>query len=143
MSRSIDKIIVHCAYTPASMDVDAATIDKWHREKGWMGIGYHYVIRRSGVTELGRDLERSGAHTKGQNSNSIGICMAGGMNDAKNGPALNFTDEQYDALRELIVLLKRKYPDATIHGHYEFASKTCPNFKVKKWFDTGELEETF
>lgn len=143
MSREINRIIVHCAYTPASMDVDAATIDKWHREKGWMGIGYHYVIRRSGVTELGRDLERSGAHTKGQNSNSIGICMAGGMNDEKNGPALNFTDEQYDALRELIVFLKRKYPDATIHGHYEFSPKTCPNFKVKKWFDTGELEKTF
>ena len=144
MSRTIDKIIVHCAYTTASMDIGAKDIDRWHREKGWMGIGYHAVIRLDGTVEQGRDLERAGAHVKGQNANSIGICMAGGMNDTKDGPALNFTDAQYEALRELIDLYRRKYPEATLHGHYEFdPNKTCPNFKVQKWFDTGELEATF
>lgn len=143
MSREINRIIVHCAYTPASMDVNAATIDKWHREKGWMGIGYHYVITRDGTVELGRDIERSGAHTKGQNANSIGVCLAGGMNATKNGPEINFTDEQYDALHDLLKALQGKYSDATLHGHYEFAPKSCPNFKVQKWFDTGELEPTF
>lgn len=125
------------------MDVGASVIDKWHREKGWMGIGYHYVIRRSGDIETGRDLSRSGAHTKGENANSIGVCLAGGMNDEKNGPALNFTDEQYKSLRKLIDELKQEFPDATIHGHYEFARKSCPNFKARKWYETGELEETF
>ena len=99
---NIKYIIVHCSYTPDNMDIGVETIDRWHREKGWMGCGYHAVIKRDGTVELGRPLDKNGAHVKGMNSSSKGICLIGGMNRSKDGPALNFTDEQYESLRDLI-----------------------------------------
>ena len=75
--RKINKIIIHCAATNPTMDINAATINEWHLEKGWSGIGYHFFIKRDGQIELGRPLETSGAHTKGNNRNSIGICYNG------------------------------------------------------------------
>ena len=71
MKRKINKIIIHCSATPPSMDVDANTVDEWHKQRGWSGIGYHFFVKRDGQIELGRPLEKSGAHTKGHNKNSI------------------------------------------------------------------------
>ena len=78
-------IVVHCSYTPEQMDIGAADIDRWHREKGWMMIGYHKVIRRDGTIEDGRPLNKRGAHVKGLNAKSIGVVMIGGMNRSKSG----------------------------------------------------------
>ena len=71
--------MVHCAYTTATMDIGAKDIDRWHREKGWLGCGYHKVIRRDGTVEDGRPMNKAGAHVRGINRQSIGICLAGGM----------------------------------------------------------------
>lgn len=54
--RKIDSIIVHCSATKAGQDFTAADIDRWHRERGFNGIGYHYVIRLDGRLEKGRKL---------------------------------------------------------------------------------------
>lgn len=144
MSRTIKDIIVHCSYTTETMDIGAKDIDRWHRERGWMGIGYHFVITRSGKIEDGRDIERVGAHVQGHNAASIGICMAGGMNRSKDGPAINFTDAQFAALRDLIDDLIALYPSAKVSGHCDWTkAKTCPNFNAAKWYATGEIEPTF
>lgn len=58
--RIIDTIIVHCSATKPSMDIGVEAIRQWHMNKGWSDIGYHYVIRRNGVVELGRDLDKDG-----------------------------------------------------------------------------------
>lgn len=131
--REINKIIIHCSATKANQDIGAFQIDEWHKKQGWSGIGYHYVIRRNGQVENGRPLEVTGAHCKGQNKNSIGICLVGGI-DAKGEPENNFTEAQFLALRKLVKNLKQDYPGATIHGHYEFANKACPCFDVKEFF---------
>ena len=64
---SIRYLVVHCAATPPEMDIGAKEIDLWHRQRGWSGIGYHFVIRRDGRVEAGRPLDRPGAHAQGFN----------------------------------------------------------------------------
>ncbi len=114
----------------------AADINRWHRAKGWRCIGYHFVIRRNGVVEEGRELDQIGAHVEGHNINSVGICMAGGVTEADiNVPENNFTPEQFASLKHLLGELKEKYPNATIQGHRDFpkVAKACPSFDVKPW----------
>jgi N-acetyl-anhydromuramyl-L-alanine amidase AmpD len=126
------------------MDIGAREIRKWHTEpppvgRGWADIGYHYVIRRNGMLEAGRDINHHGAHTVGHNKGSIGICLVGGV--AKDGktPTPNFEPQQWDALKDLLRHIKSVYPSATIHGHNEYANKACPSFDVGKWVKTEGL----
>ena len=126
--RKIKKIILHCSYTKPSMDIGASEIRDWHvNDNGWSDIGYHFVIRRSGTVEMGRPLSRKGAHTKGHNKNSIGICLVGGMGEFGKSET-NFTMEQYKSMALLVEDLEFEYPNAIIHGHNEFSDKTCPTF---------------
>ena len=125
--RDIDKIIIHCSATPPDMHVDAERIDSWHKERGWSGIGYHYVIKRDGQIEIGRPLEKFGAHVKGHNKSSIGICYCGGVDNDMQAED-NRTGYQIDSLLLLLNLLKNIFPKAKIHGHRDFSSKFCPSF---------------
>jgi N-acetylmuramoyl-L-alanine amidase len=116
------------------MDWDAEDIRKIHvDENGWSAIGYHYIIKRDGSVDRGRPHNAVGAHTRGYNSHSIGLCLIGGM--APDGsPAFNFTKEQMISLNVKVAELKKEYPEATIHGHNEFADKACPCFSIKDYF---------
>ncbi len=127
MKRKINKIIIHCSATPPSMDIDADRVDEWHRQRGWSGIGYHFFIKRDGQIQTGRPLEKSGAHTKGQNKNSIGICYAGGV-DKDMCPEDNRTSSQIASFLLLLRLLKNMFPEAIIHSHRDFSPKACPSF---------------
>lgn len=129
--RKIDRIVLHCADTYARMDIGVKEIRQWHLERGFNDIGYHYVIRRDGTVEKGRSLEIIGAHAQGYNSNSIGICYAGGKDD-DGKPEDNRTLEQKATLHELVVELKQRFPKAVVVGHGELpgVNKTCPCFSV-------------
>jgi N-acetylmuramoyl-L-alanine amidase len=121
-------LIIHCSDTPDERDVSAEDIHKWHREKGWDGIGYNKVVRRNGEWQDGRPDYWNGSHTKGFNAHSIGICMIGRD---------EFTDMQFQTLESLVRMYKAKYPGIEVCGHNEFdKNKTCPNFDVKAWHDT-------
>lgn len=129
--RTINKLIVHCAATPEGKDFTTLDIRRWHLQRGFSDIGYHYVIYRDGTVMPGRSESVVGAHTAGYNSHSIGICYIGGM-DAQNKHAKDTrTPEQKQSLLKLLKELKAKYPKATIHGHREFAAKACPSFDAK------------
>tara|TARA_R110000796_G_scaffold251614_1_gene383484 strand:- start:47 stop:472 length:426 start_codon:yes stop_codon:yes gene_type:complete len=138
---TIKLIAVHCAATPPDMDIGADEIRQWHIDKDWLDIGYHYVIRRSGVIELGRDLDGDGevedevgAHIYGHNKNSLGICMVGGV-DINGKPDANFTMNQYAALERTLHLLTAAHPEAEVDGHRSFDSgKACPSFDVKAFW---------
>lgn len=145
---STDLIVVHCSATRPQQDVDANTIREWHMAKGWQDIGYHFVIKRNGLIELGRPLEDVGAHAAGFNSRSVGICLAGGLDHEGNPltqhPA-GFTPPQHDSLALLLKTLRSIYPSATILGHRDLSPdsnhngkiephewlKTCPGFDAK------------
>lgn len=126
--RKITEIIVHCTATPEGKDFTVADIDRWHRQKGWNGIGYHYVIYRDGSVHTGRAKSVAGAHCLKHNANSLGIVYIGGL--AKDGktPKDTRTAAQKSALVALLTKLKAKYPNASIHGHRDFAAKACPSF---------------
>lgn len=126
--RQINKIIVHCSASDLKSQ-DAKLIDKWHRERGFRKIGYHYFIRFDGIIEKGRFEYEIGAHCKGHNRDSIGICLAGLTLE-------RFTQAQKESLRALLRELKARYPDASIHGHREFANKLCPVIP-DSWFKEG------
>ena len=149
--RHIDTIIVHCSATPEGVDISAATIKQWHTTpiemggRGWSDIGYHYVIRLDGTIEQGRTEKICGAHCRGHNATSIGICYVGGL-DGKKQAKDTRTDGQKKSLRSLIEHLKLHYPIIVIAGHRDFSPdlngdgiidksewmKECPCFDVRE-----------
>ncbi len=127
----INKIVVHCSDTPTGRDVTAAEIHKWHKDRGWDGIGYHYVIRIDGTVENGRPEYWKGAHASGHNKDSIGICLIG------QG---DYTDKQEMSLIDLIANIKARYKGIKIIGHNEVSKKLCPMFNVQKWLDYNDTQ---
>lgn len=129
--RKINLIVIHCADTYARMDIGVKEIREWHLARGFNDIGYHYVIRRDGTIEAGRPLEKPGAHAVGYNSQSIGICYAGGKGD-NDKPEDNRTPAQKQALHDLVNSLKQQFPQAKIVGHRDLpgVQKACPCFSV-------------
>lgn len=125
--RNISEIIVHCTATPAGRAVTAAEVDRWHRERGFNGIGYHYLVGLDGTIESGRPEECAGAHCAGHNARSIGVCYVGGC-DREMRPADTRTDAQRRALTRLLKALRHRYPGARIRSHRDFAAKACPSF---------------
>ena len=124
--QDIKFLIVHCSDTGDNNDIDASVIHKMHLDFGWDGIGYHKVIRRSGKIENGRPEFWVGAHVKGLNQSSLGVCLVGSK---------KFTKRQFWSLKKVLQIWKKKYPKAEILGHKDSTdtSKTCPNFDVKLW----------
>lgn len=152
--NKIDSIVIHCSATKEGVDYRVKDIDKWHRERGFQMIGYHYVIDLDGTVELGRPLSMNGAHCntaglsgESYNKHSIGICYVGGLD--KNGKAKDTrTDAQKAALKTLVARLREKYPIKEVIGHRDASPdrngdckitpdeyiKLCPCFDVKSEF---------
>lgn len=130
--RKITEIIVHCTATKEGVNQTVAQIRKYHVEqRGWSDIGYHYVVYLDGTVHEGRPLGKAGAHCTGHNQNSIGVVYVGGL-DANGKAKDTRTDAQKAGLLKLIKRLKAEYPQATVHGHYEYAPKSCPCFNAFK-----------
>lgn len=125
--RTINEIIVHCSATPEGRKVTVSDIDRWHRQRGFRCIGYHYVIYLDGSIHVGRPLSQTGAHCTGFNSHSIGVCYIGGC-DRKMQPKDTRTPEQKASLVRLLKKLKEEFPEASIHSHRDHAAKACPSF---------------
>jgi hypothetical protein len=126
------EIILHCAATPDDGDkFGAKDIDVWHRSNGWSGIGYHWVIRRSGVLEKGRPEYKVPASIKGHNKNTIAICLMGTRyyEKAQYATLIGLLDEKMDQYQISVENVK---------GHYEFANKKCPGLDmtlVRRWIE--------
>ena len=131
-SRRITEIIVHCSATREGRDYTVADITRWHKQRGFTTIGYHYVIYRDGSLHVGRDVNLVGAHCMNHNAHSIGICYIGGCKTDGISPKDTRTDAQKTALVALLKDLRRKYPYAKIHGHRDFANKACPSFDATR-----------
>jgi len=151
LPENVHTIVVHCSATGPDRDIGRDEIDLWHRQRGWWGIGYHHVVRRDGTVEPGRPLHVQGAHVRGNNYDTWGICMVGGVGE-DGQPEDNFTDAQYQSLR-LMIGGYRGYAGKKIKclGHRDFSpdlngdgqitkeewTKACPCFeiadKLKEW----------
>lgn len=140
--RTINEIIVHCTATPEGKDYTVADITRWHKQRGFATIGYHYVIYRDGKILSGRDINTAGAHCTGHNAHSIGVVYIGGMDAANKQPADTRTEAQRKSLLALLQRLVKMYPKAKVYGHRELSrdqngdgiispwefEKACPSF---------------
>ena len=109
--RRIDDIVIHCAATKEGLNFHASDIDRWHKQRGFKKIGYHYVIDLDGTIEKGRDESEVGAHVTGHNAHSIGICYIGGC-DKDMKPKDTRTLAQKESIIRLLMQLLCKYPNA-------------------------------
>ena len=130
--RDIEYIVIHCSATMPSMDVPIERVKKWHLQRGWSDIGYHYYITRDGEIHKGRKLSTIGAHVRGYNSKSIGICYEGGINESGE-PEDNRTRAQKKSLLKVVEILKFVFSGAITQGHRDFPNvkKACPSFDAK------------
>ena len=96
--------------------------------RGWSDIGYHYLVHLDGSISYGRDINKIGAHVKGQNTGSIGVCYVGGVETDGKTPKDTRTPEQKESLLDLIKTLKRLNSNAVVYGHRDFSSKACPSY---------------
>lgn len=146
--KLVDMVIVHCAATQPKNDIDASTIDRWHRQRGWDGCGYHFVIKTDGTVQSRengdkcRDLDKAGAHVgdcgPGWNARSIGICMIGGV-DAKGKSVNNFSAAQFASLSQLIKEIIAVYDIKEVIGHRDLIKRTKAPAKDCPCFDTSEF----
>jgi len=155
--RQIDEIVIHCSATAPNwgegqpVEWKRDEINKWHKDNGWgaeyqgqtYNIGYHWVMDRDGSMAPGRPEEIPGAHTKGKNATTIGVCLLGGRgSEATDKFEDHYTPAQERALRKLIASLKVEFPSITkVSGHNEYANKACPGFKVKPWLENKPSPE--
>lgn len=100
--RAIQHIVIHCSATAEGKEITAADVDKWHKAKGWEGIGYHFFIKLDGTIELGRRIKQIGSHVAGHNKNSIGICYAGGVETDNKTPKDTRTKAQMESMKKLV-----------------------------------------
>ncbi len=147
----IHTAVIHCSATPEGHEVTAEDVDEWHRARGWSMIGYHDLIQLNGTTERGRPYTRRGCHVKGNNINTIGICMVGGLNE-EGDPTNTFTDAQWSSLIMKLLNAREICPNLRqAVGHRSYSPdlngdglitpdewiKACPCFsvtaKLKEW----------
>ena len=130
--RKIYGIVIHCTATKAGVDLNAEDVRRIHKAQGWADIGYHYLIRIDGRIENGRDVDLIGAHVSGYNTNTIGVCYVGGL-DEKGNPADTRTPNQKDSLRRLLKMLRAAYPGASIKGHRDYSPDKNGNGSIESW----------
>lgn len=131
--REINDIIIHCTATRKNRHHTVDEIRRWHLERGFEDIGYHFVIYLDGSLHPGRPVDQVGAHAYGHNQNSIGICYVGGL-DRRGRPANTLNKAQERTLVTLIKTLQAIFPQAALHGHNDYSPKQCPCFNVAEWW---------
>lgn len=136
----VNTVWVHCAATrPEWMEGQSTAqkveeIRRWHKARGWRDIGYHWIIDRDGTVKPGRAEDEQGAHVRGHNENSLGVCLIGGHgSDQSDLFSDNFTDEQDKALRALLRQIEQRHGSVRIRGHNDVSPKACPGFNVARW----------
>ena len=133
---NITHIVMHYSATYGDQDIGASDIDKWHRDRGFAQIGYHWVIRRNGTVEGGRSEGTVGAHVRGHNTGTIGICVVGGL-DRATGPSHgvdNRTPSQIAAQIKLTREVLSRHPSACVVGHLDLAATQCPAYDAAAWW---------
>jgi N-acetylmuramoyl-L-alanine amidase len=138
--RAIERIYIHCTATMPHHKFDMDDVTRWHKQQGWSDNGYHGGYLRDGRFQLGRHVDRAGAHVAGDNSKTLGFVFFGGLG-SDNRPAPDYTKAQIKTAQRHLKVLQEQYPGIPIIGHRDKAGvvKACPSFNVRHWVETGEM----
>ena len=127
----VNEIIIHCSDTEASVSIPRNTFVQWHvNERRFSDVGYHFIIQPDGSITLGRSLKYVGAHCKGRNLHSIGVCYVGGRLNGQYADTR--TPMQKSTLIQLIKDLCNSFPISKISGHRDYSRRACPCFDASK-----------
>jgi N-acetylmuramoyl-L-alanine amidase len=119
--RKINKIIIHHSASPLITTVD--DIREWHvHNNGWSDIGYHYIILGDGSIEDGRPITKIGAHCKGKNRYSIGVCVVGNFENIT--PTPQQVASMVKKINDLCATYKLTWEN--VYGHCDFSTTLCP-----------------
>lgn len=154
--RVINLIVIHCSATPNNVPVSVAQIRQWHLARGFAGVGYHYVITLDGAVHATRPESEMGAHAKGFNSASLGICMVGGTGGPEKANPGRYHLNQWEALQRLVQSLQKRFPGVRVVGHRDLSPdldgdgtiepnewiKLCPSFDVAIWLAHSMVPES-
>ncbi|MGB0439067.1 MAG: N-acetylmuramoyl-L-alanine amidase [Paracoccaceae bacterium] len=142
LMRPIKGIIIHCTATRPEWregqrtSAKVAEVKRWHLDRGFRDIGYHFLIDRDGTVAKGRSVSQTGAHVAGHNTGTIGISLFGGHGSASTDEFFdNFTPAQDKALRKMLGDMASIYKNPKVSGHNQWAAKACPGFNVPAWLD--------
>jgi len=135
--KETNYIVIHSTHTKPNSNISIRTVDEWHRKRGLLRVGYHFFIKRGGHIEVGRNLSDIGAHTKEHDTDSVSLCLAGGLN-TRGIVAPDYTKEQLESLFILIKTLKHIHPNAKVVGHSDLGGINCPAFDVGEWWLVNE-----
>lgn len=143
MQRDIKYIVIHCTATQPTARVSAIQ-NYWRNTLHWKSPGYHYIIEANGNIRQLADEAQITNGVAGYNSHSIHVSYIGGI-DKSGKPKDTRTTSQLDAMKQLVISLKRKYPDAEVLGHRDFPAvkKACPSFDVADWLKREGIYNTF
>ena len=131
--RKIDLIVIHCSATREDRPYPVTSLIADHQTRFGF-TGYHYYITRDGTVYQTRHENLVGAHARGYNQHSLGVCYEGGLN--KRGEADDTrTPQQKASLLALLKSLKHAHPTATILGHHDLpgVTKKCPCFDCSEY----------
>lgn len=146
--RNVNLIVIHCSADEAGTDRTVESINKDHRARGFRKIGYHFLIHIdgtiSGAKEGMRKMNEQGAHARGYNAYSVGVCYVGGLKKGK--PSDTRTTAQIHALRGVVKALQSIYPESQVVGHRDLSvdlngdgvitknewMKSCPCFEISE-----------
>lgn len=131
--RTITHIVVHHSASPLS--TTAEDITRWHKAKKWAGAGYHLICEATGEMKLGRPIGKVGAHCRGSNKSTIGICLVGD----NTKPGMVWTPEQWSSLRAWLEMLDVLFPGAETLGHRDMpgAATECPGLDIREMLEFG------
>lgn len=131
-------LTIHCAATPEGRANTAADVSRWDVER-FGQVSYHWVIELDGNKVRTLPDNQRGAHVARANTGNIGVCFIGGMSKDMKAPKDTRTPAQRQALRELVLDYRKKYPNIIVRGHNEWpgVKKACPSFDVSEWLAAG------
>lgn len=130
--RKITELIWHCTATPEGREVSPAEIDRWHKARGWNGIGYHKVVHLDGSVSEGRPESKIGAHVADHNTGTIGYVYVGGVHaDDVHKAKDTRTPSQKVTMERLTREAIARYGLTKVSGHNQYANKACPCFDAQ------------
>tara|TARA_Y100001938_G_scaffold150382_1_gene241055 strand:- start:1848 stop:2405 length:558 start_codon:yes stop_codon:yes gene_type:complete len=134
-------IVIHSSLTKGSDDEGVESMRSLHMRQGCVDVGYHFIIRRNGVTDLGRPIHAIGNHCPQVDEQSVGICLIGGGDKNRKAKAPDYNIPQMESLAYICLSLVKIYPEAEIVGHNRFSPESkCPVFNIPDWWSEVSYE---